>query len=110
MKKMLICPQCGKEFERQYNAQRYCSAKCRRKANGKSKVKKVQKYKCSWCGKEFLSARRKKYCCKECMLFANSRLKVRETKPKKVLSIEEVAKLSREAGLSYGQYVQKYNI
>ena len=110
MKRKLICPRCGKEFETESNAQKYCSAKCRRAANRKPKPKKVEKYKCNWCGKEFLSARRKKYCRKECMLYANSRLKVRETKPKKVMSIEEVAKLSREAGLTYGQYVQKYSL
>lgn len=38
MMKKLICPVCGKEFETEKNAQKYCSAKCRRAANRKPKV------------------------------------------------------------------------
>ena len=110
MIKKLICPRCGKEFETESNAQKYCSAKCRRAANKYKKPKKVEKYTCSWCGKDFLSERRKKYCSKECRLFVNGRLKKREVQSKPALSIEEVAVLSREAGMSYGQYVQKYNL
>jgi hypothetical protein len=110
MKRKLICPICGKEFVTDKNAKRYCSVKCRKKANSKPKPMTVKKLKCDWCGEEFLSERRKKYCCKDCRLYANGRLKKREPKPKKVLSIEEVAVLSREAGMSYGEYVRKYNI
>lgn len=110
MKRKLICPICGKEFTKETNAQKYCSAKCRKASNRSPKVKRLKKYKCDWCGKEFLFERRKKYCCKECRLYANGRLKIRETKTKVAHSIEEVAKFSREAGLTYGHYVQKYNL
>lgn len=107
---ILICPHCGVEFMRGTNAQVYCSVKCRRAANKKPKPKKIEKYKCDWCGEEFLSERRKKYCSKECRLFVNGRLKKREVQSKPSLSIEEVAVLSREAGMSYGEYVQKHNL
>lgn len=110
MIRKLICPICGKEFETDQNAKKYCSAKCRRAHNRQPKEKVYKTCRCSWCGEAFLSERRKKYCSNECLLYANGRLKKRKTKPKKVLSIEEVAKLSREAGLSYGEYVRKYNL
>ena len=110
MMKKLICPICGKEFTKESNAQKYCSAKCRRAANRKPKVMELKKFKCNWCGTEFLAERRKKYCCKACCLYACGRLMIRETKPKKVLSLEEVAVLSREAGMSYGEYCVKHNL
>lgn len=110
MKRKLICPRCGKEFETESNAQKYCSAKCRRAANKQKKPKKVEKYTCNWCGKDFLSERRKKYCSKECMLYVNRRLKKRKPKPEKGMSIEEIAALSREAGMSYGEYCVKHNL
>ena len=111
MKRKLICPRCGKEFEKESNAQKYCSAKCRRAANKHPKPMKVEKYTCDWCGKDFLSERRKKYCSKECRLYANGRLKKkRKAKSKPALTLEEVAVLSREAGLSYGEYCVKHNL
>lgn len=116
-----ICknPNCCKEFVVESNAQKYCSPECRRRAQYlfTTKVKraamKVRKFTCAWCGKDFLSDRKRKYCCKAHRLMANGRLKYEPRnidKPKEALSIEQVAKLSREAGLSYGQYVQKYDV
>ena len=109
MKRTLMCPVCGKEFTKETNAQKFCSAKCRRAANRKLKAT-LKAFKCNWCGSEFLSERRKKYCCRKCMLYANKRIKKREIQPKKVLSLEEVAVLSREAGMSYGEYCMKHNL
>ena len=112
MKRILHCPVCNKEFETDKNAKKYCSAKCRRKANNQSARKNtLREFFCGWCGDTFLSVRRKKYCSKECRLYANGRL-VKRKKAKKAptLSLEQVAILSREAGLSYGQYVQKYQL
>ena len=55
--------------------------------------------------------RRKKYCSKECRLYANGRLiKRKKVHSAPALTLEQVAILSREAGLSYGQYVQKYQL
>ena len=112
MKRTLCCPVCNTIFETDKNAKKYCSAKCRRKANNQKAIKStLREFSCAWCGDAFLSTRRKKYCSKECRLYANGRLTKRKksTKPV-VLSLEQVAILSREAGLSYGQYVQKYQL
>lgn len=112
MKRTLHCPVCNREFTTDKNAKKYCSAKCRRKANAqRARRNNLREFTCAWCGDSFLSLRRKKYCSKECRLYANGRL----TKSKKIhkapaLSIEQVAVLSREAGLSYGQYVQKFQL
>ncbi len=113
MKRTLICPVCNKEFVTDKNAKKYCSAKCRRKANNQTAKKNtLREFFCAWCGESFLSMRRKKYCSKECRLYANGRLIKRKKNTAKgpSLTIEQVAILSREAGLSYGQYVQKYQL
>ena len=111
MKRTLCCPVCNKEFTTDKNAKKYCSAKCRRKANAQRIAKnKLVEFMCAWCGESFLSARRKKYCCSQCRLYANGRLVKRKKVTKPALSIEQVAILSREAGLSYGQYVQKFQL
>ena len=73
---------------------------------------------CAFCGKPFerkarsRGGSRQKYCSKECRLYANGRI----TRRKKVqpiipaLSLSQVALLSRDAGLSYGKYVQKFQL
>jgi len=112
MKRTLHCPVCNKEFVTDKNAKKYCSAKCRRKANNQVAPKNtLREFSCAWCGESFMSVRRKKYCSKDCRLYANGRL-IKRPKVRKgpVLSLEQVAILSREAGLSYGQYVQKYQL
>ena len=112
MKRTLHCPVCNKEFVTDKNAKKYCSARCRRKANLQSAKKNtVKEFSCAWCGDTFVSMRRKKYCSKECRLYANGRLiKRKKVHSAPALTLEQVAILSREAGLSYGQYVQKYQL
>ncbi len=112
MKRTLSCPVCNREFTTDQNAKKYCSAKCRRKANAQRANKNsLREFSCAWCGESFMSVRRKKYCSKECRLYANGRLvKRKKTFKKPELSLSQVAFLSREAGLSYGQYVQKYQL
>lgn len=111
MKRTLYCPVCNTEFVTDKNAKKYCSAKCRRKANNQSAKKStLREFLCAWCGDSFMSMRRKKYCSKECRLYANGRLIKRRVKKTPSLTLEQVAILSREAGLSYGQYVQKYQL
>ena len=104
------CKRCGEEFSTSKNAQVYC-AKCQ-KENAKPKVKatvKIKEYCCGWCGTKFLSARKKKYCCRACQLHACGHTK---PKPKKkstnFMSIEEVARASKEMGISAGEYMAKY--
>ncbi len=112
MKRTLLCPVCNKEFITDKNAKKYCSAKCRRKANNQSAKKTtLREFSCAWCGDSFMSVRRKKYCSKDCRLYANGRLiKRKNIRKGPALSLEQVAILSREAGLSYGQYVQKFQL
>lgn len=113
MKRTLQCPVCGKEFTTDQNAKKYCSARCRRKANQlKARKDVLQEYSCAWCGDTFLSMRRKKYCSKECRLYANGRITRRKKEEPIIpaLSLSQVALLSREAGLSYGKYVQKFQL
>lgn len=109
------CRCCGKEFTPKINASQYCSKQCKRK----SKVAQTEEwykkhnYKliCAWCGETFFAKRKTKFCCTLCSLMAKGKINGIARKPgklvnkKPVKSIEEVARLSREAGLSYGQYM-----
>ena len=109
MERTCTCPLCGKEFTTDKNAKKYCSAKCRKKAN--TKPKGIRKFTCSWCGTDFFSAKQKKYCCKSCLLYANGRLtniRKKEKEKNNFMSIEEVARASREMNMSAGEYMVKY--
>lgn len=113
MKRTLKCPVCGKEFTTDKNAKKYCSARCRRKANAqKAKKSVMDEITCAWCGDTFLTMRRKRYCSKECRLYANGRITRRKKREPQApaLTLSQVALLSREAGLSYGKYVQKFQL
>lgn len=107
------CALCGVEFETEQNAKQYCSVKCRRRAQAKmSKERRgLRTFTCAWCGCEFLSIRKRRYCSVAHRLMANGRLlpkPMEREKPK--MTIEEIAKASREEGLSYGEYVRKYKL
>lgn len=107
--KEAICPVCNKAFIGA-NCAKYCSAKCRKTAARKRKQKEVAEriLICAYCGATFQSAKKRKYCelCQE----KNRRKRKPRERVKPKLSIEEVAKLSREEGLSYGEYVKKYGL
>ena len=108
--KILKCPTCGKEFERQQNAQKHCSAKCRIAWNSKKEVKakyNIKSYICAWCGISFEADRKRKYCTDECRFITNGHKK---RKSKKNVNLSEINKLAREAGLSYGQHVAKMGL
>lgn len=105
-----VCPVCGKKFERQYNAQKHCSAKCRRKYYSQKSVKakyNIKKYECNWCGISFEAEQKRKYCTEECRKYANGRGR---RKSKNTASLEQIIKLANEAGLTYGQYVAKMGL
>lgn len=100
------CPHCRKQFVRSCNSQKYCSEKCRTAAIEKRK-KSIAK--CAFCGKKFEITKIRKYCSDECKAKAESRPDCfKRHKPR--LSIDEVARLSRKAGMSYGKYVQLYGV
>jgi predicted nucleic acid-binding Zn ribbon protein len=110
MKTKKICPTCGKEFYTDTNAKKYCSKKCQKKLVIKKEP--MRKCTCAWCGAVFTTPRRRTYCTEECRLFANGKTREsRKPKPKKPLfSLEQVARMAKEAGLTYGMYVQKNNL
>lgn len=112
----MICKYCGKEFQKYKNVQKFCK-ECRelwhRRALMKTKL-------CVVCGKEIPKGRSYRYCSAECKQIKIARERVvykapeELKKPKKkptrpALSLEEVVKRAT-AGLSYGQYCEKYNV
>lgn len=76
--------------------------------------------KCEICGKEFEGYQRSRYCSDECRIVVrrqNDRERVarrkyinKQTKVENhTVSISDIEKLARQAGMSYGQYVAKVN-
>ncbi len=112
MSRTLICPVCGIEFTTEKNAMKYCSPTCRRKASRSTENSGVRNFTCECCGKEFKSERRRKYCSTQCCRTSNSRQRQKFSNINSgvTLSLAQVALLSREAGLSYGEYVQKLRL
>ena len=105
--KIIKCRNCEKEFVRERNCQKYCSVQCRDEYYVKKRHNLTNKYECKWCGKTFISDRKKKYCSAECRNKAQHPRK----SPKKVkLSLAAINALARAEGLNYGQYVAKYGL
>ncbi len=101
----VVCLNCGKRFMTESSAQKHCSIECRRIYNGKKpELKTIQ---CAYCGKLYNTLRKCKYCSVECRNRANGKAARKPQKP--AVSIVEIARLARECGLSYGEYVAKYN-
>lgn len=106
------CAACGKEFTPNRGKQIYCSAKCRiKQSNMREKLSAPErKFTCQYCKKVFVSKMKKKYCSFECCTKANIKTKTktrRRTTAFPSLSIEQINKLAREQGLTYGQYMAK---
>lgn len=106
------CVACGKEFTPNRGKQIYCSAECRIKRNSnKRKIECTQrKFICQYCKKVFVSKMKKKYCSFECCTKANTKTKTKTRRRITAfpsLSIEQINKLAREQGLTYGQYMTK---
>ena len=103
------CEYCGKEFTTTHNSQKYCTVECRDKARHNKRLG-TRVFECEFCGELFEADAKRRFCTVECRRKAE-RKKKKQTKPKKPkLSLEQVAKLSREEGLSYGEYVKKYGL
>lgn len=108
----LVCI-CGKTFVTENNAQKHCSTKCRRVAAANRKKNTILTEQiCDFCGEIFSYPRKKKYCSDVCCSKANGRGTSYNpnTKGTPSMTIEQVARASREEGLSYGQYVAKYRL
>ena len=113
MKTKKICPVCGREFSTSRNAKKFCTEWCKKKANQSEMPPQHKQCICGWCGMTFYSQRRKIYCSAECRMFANGRYSLPKAEPKHQkpsLSIDEAVALARLAGMTYGEYVQKYNV
>ena len=112
------CRWCGKEFTAKYNSSQYCSSECKKSKN-KAMLKWSKKpnytIKCAWCGEIFSAGRKRKYCCYLCSLRGTGKIngiakhqKGKHKIDKPFTSIEEVAKICGEQGISYGQYMTRY--
>ena len=112
--KITNCRYCGTPFTTEQNAAQFCSKECRTTfARAKNRVySRIHKYtiQCGWCGVTFKALRGVKYCCDLCRLRATGKIngiaKPKTGKP--VKSIEEVARICTQMGLSYGEYMAKY--
>lgn len=62
------------------------------------------------CGKEFIGTKTQQYCCPACRVPTYIPKKPRVVKPKKPCSIDEIAVKARQAGMTYGKYVEKQTI
>lgn len=100
---------CGIALNNPKRAQKYCK-KCSVKAMKSSRYTKGEDdyvQTCQLCGHKFIYERRKKYCSVDCRLIANGR-KNTKANPEAHKSLNEIARLCNEAGMTYGQYVAKY--
>ena len=103
------CRRCGNEFTATNNAQAYC-ALCQKEKRKKPPraVRTAIDYVCAWCGTRFTSDRKKRYCCRDCQVCAHRGKPKERKKSTNFMSIEEVAKASKEMGISAGEYMTKY--
>lgn len=77
---LILCKECGKEYESRYSTTKFCSDKCRRKYNGKHKGHKRV---CKQCNKVFYNYKERIYCSMNC------RRKFEKTKKEKELEKQE---------------------
>ena len=100
------CKRCGKKFETDRNAKKFCSKQCRIVYTYYGK--KQTEWECASCGKMFYSERKRKYCKPDCSRqnYIKPKPDRTQTKPKHTLA--ELNALARSEGLSYGQYLSKY--
>ena len=102
------CSECGKEFILKRGNQQYCCPKCKRRHGSKYVPLGVRTFVCTFCGTKFESPHRKKFCCEKCRTNHYRNGKGHKTSlPKGTLSLDEVAKIAKEQGLTYGQYMQR---
>ena len=113
MKYQRECKICGNEFETNNSKKVYCTWQCSREAariRAREYMREYQKKhdypdRCLQCGKVFRASRNTLYCSPECKRAALTK-QVQETK-KPVMTLSQVARAAREAGMSYGEYVRQ---
>lgn len=109
MSYMKNCPACGREYETPRKNQIFCSGICANTGRAKNfhARDKVERH-CLICLNSFWGEPHAKYCSEECSREAIRRREREEREKKKAakgLTLSEVARLAREAGMSYGEYV-----
>lgn len=111
------CIICGAEFTPKSHNQVCCSQKClteKRKRSRRLVIGEIRY--CKFCGKEFIyDAPKKTYCsplCREIATRKNREKKkvIAERNKTPKLSILEINKRAEAEGLTYGEYVSKYNL
>lgn len=118
-----ICKVCGKEFETENSKKCYCTFACRQEGMRRYAREYAKSYQniCKNCGKYFRAGRGTSYCspeCKEAALGRSVDVKPAASAPKKKShaksakpqTLSQVAKLARDAGMTYGEYVQKKEV
>lgn len=122
------CLECGKEFIKKRNSQKFCCKKCGAKNRNKKKVV-MKTNKCKICGKEFKSSKSSVlYCSEECKKIGYKKIKdkykekvkererkQREKEKQKEAKIKmgnillrDINKIAKETGLSYGEVKKWY--
>ena len=113
------CKECKVEFSPVNSMQLYCCAACRVTANNKRKCATVRKQQvlydreCAICATPFSTYRKQKVCCsRNCSEQFHRQQTLqnyykRKEEMKKPSDLVRISLLAREAGISYGQYVQK---
>lgn len=107
-----ICKNCGVKFFSENNAQKHCCVECRKEYTKNNREKNnLKTIICKYCGQAFNTLRKCAYCSKECRDRANGRAKKssRSMRKKPPVPLAEINRLARECGLSYGEYVRKYD-
>jgi hypothetical protein len=111
-----ICKYCGTEFESK-NRSLYCSDACRLTGKDVRPIKQKKEkpkvtHKCLYCGKDFEAKRsNQNYCSKLCYNKEMQKTYVIEKPLKKPkYTIEEIQRLARAEGLTYGQYIARHGI
>lgn len=96
------CRTCGIKFKPDSTHKVYCSTECRIEGEAKDN-RRIHMCTCLTCGTIFKAVSDNiKYCSEQC-----DKSK-RKTQSK--LSVIEVARRAKDEGMSYGEYVAKYNI
>ena len=105
------CKMCGEKIKGKGNSAKFCDINCRKKYKDIEKSKRI--FVCEWCGAEFSNHRKTKYCSEICRLSSYGRASVKQSEPqisKPNYDLTQITILAKKAGLTYGQYVAKYQI
>ena len=115
-----VCRRCGAKFEGKGN-QWYCGDVCRETVLKEQKARYQRNYhrrlkedggikrECKCCKKIFTPVRAQKYCdeCRTSVGIPSSVIKEKKQMEKPKMSLVDVAKAAKAAGMTYGEYVVK---